>query len=232
VDAAVAAGSRDALDRRGPIVVKSIVRIIVLAFLAASCSPTTAVINGQRVQRPTLRYTDGHYFAIEHTRAYPVPVGPSDGVWSYAGGVHGIVCGLSVRMEGDLYGRYLHVSGLASTRFYGTTRQLNFWVSDRKGVRHITGEGADLALTPTSLSGGITYQRHWRKFFLDHVEGNALVGELESNSERVRFTIEGVRELWEMPAVDQAALLPILLSCNTAIDRNYEYPIPGVDFRR
>ena len=208
------------------------VRHFVLVILVASFSPTTAVINGQRVQRPTLRYTDGRYFAVEHQRAYPAPVGPSDGVWSYAGAVHGIVCGLAVRMEGDLYGRYLHVSGLASTRFYGTTRHLNFWVSDKKGVRHITGEGADLALTPTSLTGGITYQRHYRKFFLDHVDGDRLVGEIESNSEHVPFVVEGLRELWEMPAMDQAALLPVLLSCNTMVDRNYEYPIPGIDFRR
>src|SRR5262245_23200425 len=132
-------------------------RALLAVILLTGCAPTTAVIDGRRIVRPTFGYSDHRYYAVAHSRAYPIHVGPSDGVWSYAGYVSGTVCGADVRLDGELYGRLLDVSGFVSSVNGGRTRPLRFTVEDdRRGVRHIMGQGADLELTPTWLSGSIT----------------------------------------------------------------------------
>jgi hypothetical protein len=206
--------------------------LLVAVLLITGCIPTTAVIDGRPVPRPTLGYTDHRYFGIRHRRAYPAPVGPSDGVWSYAGRVDGTVCGVDVRLDGDFYGRQMQVTGfISSVRNTRSMRPLILTVADRQGVRHIMGGGADLELTPTSLRGSITMRSHYRKFFLQAEGDDELVGEIESFGMRFPFVVRGRRALWAMPAIDQAALLPLMLTCNAFVaGARFEAPIAGVDF--
>src|SRR5690242_21353090 len=88
--------------------------VIPLTGMLAACAPTTAVVHGQTVARPSLGYTDHRYFAVEHKGAYPDVRGPSSGLWSYGGRIDGQVCGANVDFESDYYGHRLDVNGFIS----------------------------------------------------------------------------------------------------------------------
>ena len=71
----------------------------VAILFAVGCAPTTAVVNGQRVARPTLGYTDGYYYAVTHYRAYPESRGASSGLHAYGGRIAGFACGADFTYE-------------------------------------------------------------------------------------------------------------------------------------
>jgi hypothetical protein len=85
--------------------------LVVALFTSIGCAPTTAVVNGQRMPRPDLGYTDHQYYAVQHRRAYPVASGPSSGLYSYGGPLWASVCGANLNLEAEYYGRFLDVSG-------------------------------------------------------------------------------------------------------------------------
>ena len=88
------------------------IRFTLIAFsLAIGCSPTTAVVNGQRVARPTLGYTDGYYYGVTHYHAYPEQRGASSGLHSYGGRIAGFACGADFTYESDYAGRSLRLTG-------------------------------------------------------------------------------------------------------------------------
>ncbi len=116
----------------------------------------------------------------------------------------------------DFYGRYLYITGHASRVQGGATRPMQFYLEDRGGVRHFEGGGA----------------RSYRKFFATTVADNSLLGVVEAQGGKFPMQIEGLDELWSMPATVQAVLLPFMLSCRaTTVADEEGHPTLNVAFR-
>ncbi len=199
--------------------------------IAAGCAPTAAIVDGQRVARPDLAYTDHQYFALRHERAYPAARGPSSGLWSYGGRLVGNVCGVDVQLEAEYYGRFLDVSGyLVNARPSGSPKADNpirLEVRDRAsaggGERQVHGTTfADLTgpygplvidyrYNRDGLSGTIGY----RRYDLRRDADGRLRGTMIIAGQTLPFELDGIDDLWSMPAADQAALVPLMMSCAT-----------------
>jgi hypothetical protein len=195
--------------------------------LSGCAAPTTAVIDGKTVPRPTLGYTDHDLFAIEHKRAWPTPRGASSGLHAYGGTLWGRVCGNDVNLEAEYRGRYLDVSGFISPAIarrisaVGFENPVHLEARDRHGAREVIGFLArnrlghpmgppviDFAYNHERLDGQIG----WRHFHLRR-EGDQFVGTYTEVGEIRPFVLDGVDELWLMPAPDQVALMPFMMTC-------------------
>src|SRR5437763_1009097 len=129
------------------------IRITLVAFSLASvfaigCVPTTAVVNGQRVARPTLGYSDGYYYAVTHYHAYPEQRGASSGLHSYGGRLAGFACGADFNYESDYSGRSLRITGFVQPAYQSVGHEyiqlpVHIEIVDRDGQRHLTGSIGD-----------------------------------------------------------------------------------------
>lgn len=110
-----------------------------LLTLASACTASQqVVVDGRPVSRVRLGYTDGKYFAITHSDAYPVPRGPSSGLRANDGSVFGRVCGADVYLNSDYYRGKLEMNGFV--RAHSTERKipdLTAWMR----VRDIAKDG-------------------------------------------------------------------------------------------
>jgi len=92
----------------------------------------------------------------------------------------------------------------------------------------------DFAFSSSGLHGRIGS----REFDL-HSDGNDnLVGNVIMRARALPFVVRGVNELWSMPPSDQAALLPMLLTCEdlaSEADGLFDLELPpilAIDFTR
>jgi hypothetical protein len=218
--------------------------MLVAGGLTAGCAPTTAVVHGQRVARPSLGYTDHQYFAIRHQLAYPEMRGPSSGLWSYGGRIDGRVCGLDVNFESDYYGRHLDVSGSVRSMLPGARHLgMRIDVRDGKHGREISGNMGgrlspmELYLTPQSIVGRIGQRRFHideRAPDADELRGTMRYNDYFRGDTSIGFVVRGVQELWAMPPADQAVLLPLMLSCLEGPQGGHGVqlqPLVVIDFR-
>lgn len=207
--------------------------VLPVILLTACAAPTTAVVDGHTVPRPTLGYTDHQSYALRDRHAYPRAARPGERLYTYAGEQSGVACGVDVVADSRYLGRSLFVQGFMGPVSSAHTIPMLRWAEDDKyGVRHITGDGAELALTPSSLTGSITHDAFRWNYDLT-ANGDDLFGVVEAFGLQVPFVIRGRRELWAMPAADQAILLPFLLTCPDVRAKGDDgEPLFGVDFRR
>jgi hypothetical protein len=230
----------------------------VLATFALACTPTTAVVNGQRIARPTLAYTDGYYYAVRHFAAYPEQRGASTGLRAYGGRIAGFACGAAFNYESDYYGRALRLSGFVqpANQATGYTRgyqPAHLEVRDEAGQRHIFGSvGDDMSSNlvphdrPSKVidfslgGGGLHGQIASRRFELSHSDSDTLSGTVQiSTGDVLPFELRGLSAVWAMPPADQAAIIPFMLSCSQVEEgRHIEgvttettAPLLVVDFR-
>jgi hypothetical protein len=197
--------------------------LLFVAILFTGCTaPTTAVINGRTVPRPNLGYTDRYFYGIKHERAYPDPLGPSSGIHTYDGRIVGRVCGVDVMFESEYWGQRLDVSGFASRALPGAhMRHVRFDVRTHGDERTIFGSfaGAILPIEIYFKPGSITGTVGMRRFKVDQYfpEYDELRGTVKLQTlagwNDAPFVVRGIRELWAMPAADQAVLLPFMMSC-------------------
>jgi hypothetical protein len=210
------------------------VRSTLIAFsLAIGCSPTTAVVNGHRVARPTLGYTDGYYYGITHYRAYPEQRGASSGLHAYGGRIAGYACGADFNYESDYAGRSIRLSGFVQPQYQSVGHEniqlpAHIEVADRDGRRYMTGSIGDDFSTNfvahdrsakviefTLGADGLHGQIASRRFDLEIVDPDTLAGTMRiSTGETMPFELRGLTAMWSMPAADQAAILPYMLSCS------------------
>ena len=232
--------------------------IALLSAVALGCSPTTAVVNGRRVARPTLGYSDGYYYSVTHYRAYPEQRGASSGLRSYGGRIAGFACGADFTFESDYYGRELRLTGFVQPNYQAVGHEniqlpAHIQVADRDGSRHMTGSIGDdfgtnfvahdrsAKVIDFSLgSDGLRGQIASRYFDLALANEDTLAGTMMiSTGEKLPFELRGVSAVWSMPAADQAAILPFMLSCSQVDEgRHLEgvttettRPLQIVDFR-
>ena len=225
---------------------------------AVGCAPRSAVINGQTVARPTLAYTDHYYYAVTHYRAYPEARGPSSGLYTYGGRIAGFACGADFTYETDYRGRELQLLGYVqavnpAAALLRTHQPAHMQVRDAEGRRHFQGSvGDDMGglFIPHDRaskvidfeidSGGLKGQIGSRLFDLAAAGDDVLAGTVKiSTGEVLPFELRGLSSVWAMPAADQAAILPFMLTCSRVEDgRHVEgattettAPLLVVDFR-
>jgi hypothetical protein len=232
---------------------------VAFSIVLGACAPTTAVVNGQRVQRPTLAYTDGYYYAVTHYGAYPEARGPSSGLHSYAGRLAGFACGASFNYESDFRGNWLSLAGYAQASDPATTPvriqiPAHVEVRDYDGHRHIQGSiGDDMAtvliahdrssrvIDFTIGADGLHGQIGSREFDLARVDAETMTGTVRiSTGDVLPFEMRGISSMWSMPAADQAAILPFMMTCSQVEEGRHvegqttetSMPLVVVDFNR
>lgn len=201
-------------------------------ILLTACVPHTAIIDGQSVPRPTLGYSDHQLYVIEHHDAYPRPIAPGEGKWTYGGSLVGTVCGVDVVLFADYCGKYLSVDGYYHAPFaLGKAEQaVRYAVSDQADGRHIEGvNGVELVLSPQAIDGTFVRAIGVRTLHLRARGDDSLYGTFAIFGWEFPFLVRGAHLLWSMPAEDQAAILPLMLTCPSALPDDHGGRIAGFD---
>lgn len=183
------------------------------ACLVGACAttPSTVMIDGQAVPRTTSEYV-GQPYSVRHKEAHPRPGGPSGGVRAAGGSIFGQVCGVDVSWEVEHRGDHVQLTGQLDT-----DQQAQIRVADESGQRSFTGSlgshAVDLRLRSNQIIGRVGPR------YVDlKQDGEAFSGPMEvtGTEEKTSAKVNGRTALWAMPAADQAAVLPILLTCFVA----------------
>jgi hypothetical protein len=158
--------------------------------------------------------------------AYPLPLGPSGGQWTYGGHVAGRVCGVDVNFFADYYGRHLAVDGY----YRGSDFPVRYSVRDDGQGRHIEGTlGVDIVMTRQSLEVDILRRLNYRRLHLKDEGGDTFVGTVEIFGYEFPYAIRGMHVLFAMPPEDQAVVLPLMLACPTVMPDGHGEQIFGFD---
>jgi hypothetical protein len=186
---------------------------LVLPILTGSCAlyPRTAVINGVEVPRPTLEF-QGQPYAVKHAYAYPQPRGPSSGLHSPGGTIDGTVCGVDVSYEVYHRGNHVQLIGFVTS----TDRvDVQLRIEDHAGERRLTGNIGTKVVDLRLRQGGL-YGYVGLNGFDFSQSGDQFRGRVRSRryeQQVVDVTLNGRDALWQMPAADQAAVVPLVLDC-------------------
>jgi hypothetical protein len=226
--------------------------LLLLSFVACAPAPY-AVVNGKLMPRSKVGYTDRNYFAVQHTNAHPEQRGPSSGLRSYGGSIVGRICGVDVNYETEYRGRYLDVLG-----YVAPADQINEASSDGKsseliafirirdrgsldgGLRDFTGavgrsaNGADSVknrspVVDFTLGQGFLRGRIGLRYYNLRAQNNSYVGLVNIRGNLYPFELKGRGRLWSMPAADQAAILPLMMTCVDVSQPRLGKPILTVD---
>ena len=204
------------------------------ALLLAGCAttPKTALVDGKPVPRLTLEL-NGQPFTVKHEGAHPRPGSPSGGLQDAGGAIRGRVCGMLVDFDVAHKGDHVQLVGSIDNHMPAAID-----VSEEAGgTRHFTGNlgslGVDFLLAPAAMQGHVGI----RVFALESAEGGyrgfmRIPGLYDAGGgvQPQPVTIHGRDALLAMPAADQAAVLPALLTCGGAQFRmvnRFEFGIGG-----
>ena len=185
--------------------------------LAAGCvtTPKTAIVDGREVPRPTLEFS-GQPFTVKHEGAHPRPGGPSSGLHDPGGAIRGRVCGMLVDFDVVHKGDHVQLVGSIDNHIPAAID-----VSDEKGARHFTGNlgglGVDFLLVPREMQGHVGIRVFALDASGDRYEGFMRVPgtlDISGGKQRAGVVVDGREALLAMPAADQAAVLPALMTCS------------------
>ena len=198
-------------------------RAVALAVVVAgACAtvPKTAIVDGKPVPRLTLDFT-GQPYQIRHDGAHPRPGEPSGGLRDSGGRIHGNVCGMFVDFDVAHKGDHVQLVGSIDNRMDAAID-----VADERGFRHFTGHLGGLAVDFIAGKGGMQGHVGIRVFAVDVVNGDyrgdmRIPGMFDpgGGKQTIGVTLHGREALWAMPAADQAAVLPALLTCGNSQNR-------------
>jgi hypothetical protein len=213
-------------------------RITIAALFASTlavggCAPTSAVVNGQSMRRPTLAYTDGYYYAVTHYAAFPEHRGASSGLRSYGGRIAGFACGADFLYETDYSGRSLRMTGYVQPvrppmGHVVVVKPARIEVRDRDGRRSFNGSiGDDMASNFAAVdrsatvvdfslgADGLHGQIASRHYDLVQSAPDTLQGTLTiSTGDVLPFELRGLSAVWAMEPADQAAIVPFMMTCS------------------
>lgn len=216
---------------------RTLAALLFLPLCAVGCAHARAP--HPTLPRERLGYTDHKLFALMHYDAYPAEIGPSAGVRDYGGRVTGRVCGADVNLEAEYRGRYLaltgHVyplevtstivddseyasrievrdhaerGGVVDRRISGTVGATGRDLADALNFGRPPRRAIDLELTRDRLRGHVGLRDLDLRAHDDTLEGTMTIAE-----QKLPFRIRGWGAVWSMPAADQAAILPFVLTC-------------------
>lgn len=214
-----------------------------LLLLLIGCgTPRYARVDGRRVERPSLGYSDGFRFAIQHTRAFPDVLSGQHDTNVEDGRIEGRVCGVDVDFDAAWHGSRVELTGrvdVAWHREFTETEGLLGLSIDIKeptiGRRQMVGRllgkmlfEVEVDASPERLTARIN-----RRIFSLVADGNFLVGRMhdfrslhEGEPPRpidLPFSIYGRQALATMLPADEAVVLFFMLSCNgVTIEHNGE----------
>lgn len=185
--------------------------------LAAGCAgvPKTAIVDGREVPRLTVQLS-GNPYQLKHEGAHPRPGGPSSGLHDAGGSIRGRVCGMFVDLEAQHKTDHVEVIGSVDNHY-----PLSLSLDEKGGVRHYYGNIGDLGVDFTRDASRISGSVGRRTFVLD-LDGDVYKGFLKTPKARgahlepMEASLAGKPALDALPAVDEAVILPAILTCQTA----------------
>jgi hypothetical protein len=191
------------------------------ALFAAGCAtvPKTAIVDGKEVPRLTLAFT-GQPYEIKHEGAHPTPGSPSGGLQSPGGWIHGRICGMFVDFDVKHRGDHVQLVGSVDNRLGAAID-----VSEANGQRHFTGNLGPLGVDFVADKNGMQGHVGIRVFAVELVPpAGAYQGfmripgllDVNGGKQRLSVTLHGAPSVWQMPAADQAVILPAIMTCGGA----------------
>lgn len=190
-------------------------RCVLLSMLGvAGCSftPSTVMIDGVPVPRQQHRF-EGNPYAIRHYDAHPKPESVTTGKVE-GGRVSGVVCGSDIEYSIDHTASEIRLSGTIDNQYQSQLKVL-------------------LTKDVHGIIGNVGPKEVRLEFSREHIEGyvgrcpyhlaidNATSGKdtvveyISARGQKMRIELYGMQSLWQMPAADQAAVLPMVLLCMT-----------------
>ncbi|MDB4964521.1 MAG: hypothetical protein JWN44_210 [Myxococcales bacterium] len=208
--------------------------LAVFALGAVACgTPRYAIIDGRKVERPSVGYTDGDRFSIVHRRAFPdvASAGRSRDVDD--GRIIGRVCGLDVSFDASWYGDRVSLIGRADAPWIkdfmqteGLFQLLIQVTEPSLGHRRIVGTVPGLSnyrIDIDASADALVAKVNRRRFQLA-ADGRDLVGHMQDSHMAVAgdvpreidvpYVIAGREALATMLPADEAVILVLMLSCN------------------
>ena len=194
-----------------------------------SCAKTLepVIVDGVKTPRTTNEYV-GQPYSIRHYDAYPKSGDPSGGLSAAGGSIAGTVCGADIQYQVTHKGDHVHVSGFINNQY-----SVNLLVREANHVRRITGGighfSVDMSYGEEGVAGAVgacTYHMSGKQ-----ESGGTLSEQFRAQGYDVTLRIAGYAELLQLPAADQAALLPLVLRCSTAkMFENFGHDPPTLAF--
>jgi hypothetical protein len=209
-----------------------------LVCVAAGCgTPRWATIDGRRVARPTLGYSDGASYKIEHRLAYPDVFAPGRALRVDDGRITGKACDIDVDFDVAWYGARISLVGRLDVpwiRDFTNTEgilKLDLDVHRIAPGRHhivgsIFGRPIDIDAGPERLSAQIADVRYDLA-----ADGGYLAGRRTGVTTRHHFPeridepviIWGREALATMQPADIAIVLMTMLPCSASLERNGQH---------
>ena len=190
---------------------------LVVGFLLSSgCASLLGpvMVDGVATPRQNLEFV-GNPYSIKHTGAHPRPGNPSGGVEGPGGSIFGSVCGADIQYDVTHYPDRVKVNGFLDNQHSATLE-----IREANNIRRIQGSlgnfGVDILLTDDLLAGAVGRCRYELTPSADAELGSLFSQPFRSEGSTVLMRIHGIRELAELPAADQAALVPLMLYCATS----------------
>jgi hypothetical protein len=189
-----------------------------LLLVACATSPRTAIVDGREVPRATLEF-NGQPYTVKHEGAHPRPGGPSSGLKDAGGAIRGRVCGMLVDFDVEHKGDHVQLVGSIDNHMPAAID-----VSEQAdGTRHFTGNlgslGIDFLLARGAMQGHVGIRVFALEPANDAYRGFMRIPGLYDAGggvEPLPVTVNGRDALLSMPAADQAAVLPALMTCGGA----------------
>lgn len=171
------------------------------------CAPSMAVVDGLAVARPTLRFS-GRPYQITHRGAHPRPRGPSSGLQDEGGRISGQVCGLDVSYHVSHQGDHVQLLGRVAG---GAPSWIE--VRDEQRGRNIRGAIGPMEVTLRLGAAGVEGDVGGWRVQLRNVRDALADLVIFPGGARSAVGLTGRGALWDMPAADQGAVLPIMMAC-------------------
>jgi hypothetical protein len=205
-------------------------RIAVVLVIAGCATPEYAVIDGKRVERPSVAYDNGAAFHLEHNRAYPGVFDPRRPQDIDDGVLEGRICGVSMHFDATWYGARLMVQGRGDVPwvkdFTHTEGEFRLDLNVHElGPRHrqIRGRAPGAAVGSSEIDIDVSAERLAARIGTREFELTAsneyLIGHYKRHGDvlvpiDVPYAIYGRQALASMVPADQALLLVMMLTCN------------------
>lgn len=188
-------------------------RALSVAVLAACAGPIGSVpVDEDPTPRLTKTFT-GQPYSFRHINAYRFNRSPSNGLKAAGGTIAGTVCGTDIQYEVNHAGDRVRVSG-----FVNHDQGVNLIIREANNIRRIQGVlgnlGVDVLIADGVLAGSVGRCRY--EMHANDDAPDVFVEPFKANGFMINLRINGRHELEEMPAADQAALVPLMLRCATA----------------
>lgn len=198
-----------------------------LAVAACAGPAGPVIIDGVPTPRTTTEYV-GRPYSIRHTDAYPRPGSPSGGLKSDGGRIAGTVCGADIQFHVSHNGDHVRVSG-----FINNEQSVTLEIREANGIRRIQGGlgnfAVDVLFADDILAGSVGRCRY--ELHPEEQAGDTFAQPLITQGYKVSMRIDGRQWLGQLPAADQAALVPLVLYCATAkVFENLGHDPPALGF--